>query len=392
MGRVPIWLIRVLTKIGMYAESAAEAPSSRANGSMLELVQQLSTGWEVGDAKPGDYEEALGRLLNATPVLEMGRSWIEEPQAERVVQIGLEVDEVRGAPRRAASAMLEDGRIAELLDLLEGAPTSGQAKESLWGLVARPEQVRRLLQGDPPDFGSLDRIVPHVGLPAVDPMLDALVAASSRSTRRELFNRLAAMGPAVGPVAVERLSDDRWYARRNMLALLDRLEELPQGFSPALYLKDPEPRVRREAVKLALRFNSLRDTAIAVALNSEDERTIATGLAAAAQGCPDHVFSDVIRHVLDERLGSATRVNGVRALAARGGTRAAKTLAQLTWVRRWLFWHGLPPKSPVMLEALRALAFTAAPTDPTLGKILSRARRSADPDVREAATREGGEQ
>lgn len=381
--RVPIWLVRLLTKIGMYAETAADAPGSEADNVLGDLVHQLADGWDMVEANPADYEEALGRLVNLTPVLEADRSWLEEPRAGRIVQMSLEYDEASGATHRAAGAMAEEGELRALLDLLDSAPQGSSAAHDLWGLVGRPETLRRLLEEEPPDLAILDRLTARIGIAAAEPMLDALMESDVRSTRRALFDRLVDMGGQVGPLAVDRLDDDRWYVRRNMLALVDHLPIWPECFTPAPYILDPEARVRREAFKLVVRVPALREEAILAALDESDQHTIAVGLAAAEESCPTSALPKVSKHVVDSRLDPGLRVSGVRALATTRSPAALQTLLRLTWVRLFLRWGHFRRRCPVMLEALRVLA-AVWPNDPKAIQVLRRAARSNDPQIRAA--------
>ena len=382
--QVPVWLIRILTKIGMYAETAAHAPSHKVDGGLDKVVQQLAVGWNVADAKPEDYEEALGRLINTTPVLELGQSLLEEPRSERVVQLSLEIDDLSGSARKAAKAMLEEGELASLLDLLETAPAGSRVSETLWKFVAHPERVRELLRSESPDFATLDRLMGRVGFGAAEPMLETLIESELRAIRRELLNRLAGLGPDVGPLALDHVADERWDVRLNMLALLDRLAVWPEQFTPGPFLKDTEPRVRHEAIKLALKVPALREEAILSSLGEEEEHTIALGVAAAVESCPAAATPDVIRHALDSELSQGLRMRAVRALADFDSPEALRALIRLTWARRWIFWDKLAPVSPVMLTALSALAETWA-AEPTAIRVLARATWSGDPLIRAAA-------
>lgn len=386
---VPIWLIRLLTKIGMYAESASEAPGSEPDRSLCSLVQQLAGGWDVDDAKPVDYEEALGELINRTPVLEPGRRWVEDPRPLRLVRMGLECDATGDTFGSAVQGLIEeDDGLPPLLEMLDQAPADSRAAAAAWRIVATPERLRGLLEVDVPDFELIDRLLPRLGLAAVDPMLDTLIGSESTSVRREVFDRVVGLGPRIGPRVVERLEDERWFVRRNMLALLDRLPSWPADFTPVPYLTDPEARVRHEAVKLALRVPEERERAIVTALGEEDRRTVALGLAAAEESCPAVAVPLIVQHVLDDAMPPGLRIRGVRALGSSRAPEAWQTLLRLVWVRRWLFFGGLAPRSPVMLESLAALASNWSDVA-EVRRVLKRAAKSDDPVIQRAATGRG---
>jgi hypothetical protein len=383
--QVPIWLVRLLTKIGMYAENATEAPSMPADNSFGDLVGQLAGGWEVGDHKPETYEKALGQLISATPALQTGESLLSEPRPERIIQISLEIDDISNSARRAALALLDQGEFSSIVDLLEGSPVRSETASELWKVVATPERVRQLLSGKQPDFDALDRIIPRLGMDAAEPMLDVLMETESRPTRRELLPRLVSLGPEVGPLAVKRLDDGRWFVLRNMLNLLNQLDTQPAGFTPAPFLEHSEARVRHEAVKLALKVPTLRERAVLTALGEQDERTIGIGLTAAADECPAAAVPYVARHVLDHELSPGVRLRGVRALSGSRSEKALRALIRLTWLRKFPWRGRLAPPSPITVTALTVLA-KDWPTDSRARRILRRAARSSNSSIRAALT------
>src|SRR2546425_3951184 len=80
------------------------------------------------------------------------------------------------------------------------------------------------------------------------------------------------MGAGIGSIVVARLEDPRWYVTRNMLALLDELPAVPEGFSPVRYTLHADARVRWQAVKLQLKLPAERDAALATALKDREPR------------------------------------------------------------------------------------------------------------------------
>ena len=55
------------------------------------------------------------------------------------------------------------------------------------------------------------------------------------------------------------------------------LDPLPPGFDPSQWLDDADARVRREALRVALRVNRLRPRAIGQALDDQDPTITALG-------------------------------------------------------------------------------------------------------------------
>src|SRR5207247_2393619 len=250
--------------------------------------------------------ETLRRLL------EMGGDFAQRQRFALDATHGMAVDAVLEIVRAAAdtssqsishslvrmlsklAAHAEQGaRLASLLDLLEGAP-AGSAVEAVWARVATPAAVRRVLEGAPIDFRSLDRLLGRVGLEAADLLLDFLATAEERAVRRALLDRLVTLGAVLGPRLAARLGDERWYVVRNLLWMLDRLPALPPDFSPGPFSAHADARVRREALKLRLKVLAEREAALHAALQDPDEQAVRLGLIAAQQDCPPNALPLVV--------------------------------------------------------------------------------------------------
>ena len=151
-----------------------------------------------------------------------------------------------------------EGPVQDLIDELGKLPGVG------------PKSAQRiafhLLSVEPPDLVLLDRILAIVGFDAAAPLLDELATSRSRTVRRALLERLGKMGPAIATDVMARLDDQRWFVVRNLLALLEDWPEHPPEFTAMPYAIHPDPRVRRQALKLQLKMPAEREQAIAGAL------------------------------------------------------------------------------------------------------------------------------
>ena len=76
-------------------------------------------------------------------------------------------------------------------------------------------------------------------------LLDELISASSRTVRRGILDRLATLGPAVGPFVVARLKDERWFVIRNLLHVLHATESDLRNVNVAGFQGHSDARVRR---------------------------------------------------------------------------------------------------------------------------------------------------
>jgi HEAT repeat protein len=85
----------------------------------------------------------------------------------------------------------------------------------------------------------------------------------------------------------------------------------------------------------------------------------------------------------DPDVPEGVRIRAVRVLG-RLGTRAGRdVLMELVWKRKWWFWRRVAAKTPVVLEALAALA-RAWPGADAVRPVLEAAASSKDREIREA--------
>jgi hypothetical protein len=224
-----------------------------------------------------------------------------------------------------------------------------------------------------------------MGPAAIPALLDVLADSDSRSVRRKVFDRLAGMGPEVGERAVERLADGRWFVIRNMLALLQRLEVLPEGFDPGRLLEHADERVRRESLPLALRKGAGRERFIAGALGDTDERTVRMALLELQRELPETLVPVLVNRVIRSERSAELRALGARAL---GGSRSALALEVLiglaTEGKTLLGRLKLADPTPEAVAALQTLARTWR-ADARAEEVLALAARSKDADLRAAA-------
>jgi hypothetical protein len=304
----------------------------------------------------------------------------QEAEPQRLVSMALELD-VMGEPVEGAVAkLIEAGSVRWLLQTIEAAPPS-PTREELGRLTSTPETLARALSVEPIDTEIVDALLNHLGLDAAPVLLDALGEVEEAHLRRLLLDRLLKLGHEVALPAVQRLSDPRWYVKRNMLTLLADLPAPTPPLPPGL-LEHRDARVRREALRVLLRDPETRDPAIERALTDQDERIVRTALVAAQQGCPARAVPAVAALTTGAAL-EAQRVLAIRVLGACGEPSGLEALLALTAPRKGLFGSKPPPKTPEYLTALAALGGYAA--DPRARAIRDGAARSHDPEIAAAA-------
>lgn len=378
-------LTRLLSKLAVHAETGSAWLRGEADTVVRDQVRQLIDGWTLQDPNPAGYTQALESMARAAPASEAAGEQVRDPVGQQVVPMCLEMDAVGPVLWRAVNQMMERGELALLLGILEGAPPGSRAAEEVWRHVGTLDQLRRLLAEEPVDFDSLDRILAKKGLGAAAPLLEALIESDSRATRRALFDRLARMGSEIGPLVAERLADPRWYVQRNLLALMGEFEAWPRGFYPGPWARHSDPRVRREALKLLLRIPAERDRALLAALKDPDERIVQIGLVAAQESCPQEAEPVIAMQVANPKLPAEACLLATRLLRGASSPAALRALLRVASTGKTLFGRPkLTPKSPLMLSALSALAHSWS-SDPWVSKVLARARKSKDPEVRGAA-------
>ena len=300
--------------------------------------------------------------------------------------MGLELDERVGYVREAADQMIASGRFGALAEILVEAPGGSGLAEELWGRMAIPDVATRLLAADPPGFPLLERLVDVAGADLAPTLVEALASPQSESRVywRKVFNLLVEIGRPVVPLVPDRLDDERWFVRRNMLSLLRELPALPEGFSALAFLEDGDPRVRAEALTLALEAPGDREAAIVAGLEDEDTRIVGLALSAVEAERPPSADPLLAELAGDGEQASSHRIRAVRLLAESDAPRALETLLDLVWRRRWIFWRRLSPPSPLVIEALKSLA-RGWTDEPRAGRALRAAAEADNPKLRRAA-------
>jgi hypothetical protein len=309
----------------------------------------------------------------------------------RVLQTAVEAGALGFAAWRAVERLVAEHQIGQLVEMLAASPEASRPAvradiAPLWTRVTAPDVVGRLASTEPPDFATIDRVLPRLSAGAFEPLLDVLAASESRTTRRGLLDRLARAPRELGPVISARLASDiPWYVARNLLLVLDGLPALPPGFSPAPFIAHDDVRVRREAVRLALKIPAERVSTLLGALGDSDVRIRRLALTAALEDCPPTALERLTQIAHDQSMVSELRVLAIKVL---GRARTAAALAALVRLvdggTNWLGRRRLAARSLELLAALMALAAGWA-DDRQVNALLKLAAASPDPDIRNAA-------
>ena len=387
-------LVRLLSKLAQHAEHGTVELRPQADEALREQVRALLEGWTLEDPNPDGYGRALHRMTAATPPTILPRSGaIQDAEPIRIVQTAVETGVLGFAAWRAVERLVSEKHVGQLVEMLDESPQASQPAvradiAPLWTRVTAPDVLGQLAQSEPPDFATIDRVLPRLSARAFEPLLDVLAASESRTTRRGLLDRLTRAPQELGAFISGRLAGDvPWYVARNLLLILDGLPGLPEGFSTAAFITHPDARVRREALKLALKIPAERELALLGALSDPDPRMVRVGLTAALEQCPSTAVQFVTRLAHDQSIASELRVLAIKVLGRATHPSALDALFQLVdGGNTWLGRRKLAPRSLELLAALMALA-AGWRNDRKVAALLALAAASGDPDVRNAATR-----
>ena len=376
--------LRMLSKLADHADKdKTKSPRPHADDNFRESVRSLLDDWTLEDPNPEAYTAVLERLAAVGAEETSTATSHTASEAPRIIQMGMEVGVFGATVTHAVDDMLHTGRFGELLEILDAAPEASTGPADAWDYLSTPEQVRSLLAHDEHDIDSVQRVLERLGIEAAEPLLEALVTATSRAMRHRLLSTLTAMGSEVGPMAAALLPDAEWYVKRNLLILLGSLPEWPEGFSPETYARADDARVRREAVKLMLQAQEaeVRDSGISLGLADDDKSIVRMALTAATGGCPPRMEPQVLKLLDDDDVD--IRVLAIRVLGGFTTSQARNVLLDKALVKRkwWQRRRRLAAASPEMLVALGALAKSWADS-PEAQPVLDSARNSSYEEIR----------
>lgn len=373
--------LRILEKLAQHTESSSQARRRAADHTVRDQISQLIEGWSLADPNPDEYTAALRRMSRHSPIHRVSADRIHSPEPRRIIQMALEVNTTGPTVMNAVDSLVDEQQVTWLVETMDDAdaPTVTGA---IWGDLATGDRLKTILEQEPLDVEALDGLLPRLGPSAVEAMIEALAESESRQTRRVLLDRLKGMGPSVAAHAVARLADSRWYVQRNMLAIIGSLPDVPEGFQPDDFLRHPDDRVRREAIRILLESPQHRERAVCRAIADAEERTVRMGLAAALTDCP----KAAVPLVISRATGGVTedqRVAAIRVLGSIGDAQTLDVLLKIIAPKRTLLGRRAPAKTASYLAALKALV--PYEEERRVRNALIQAAASRDPEIASAA-------
>jgi len=379
-------LVRMLSKLAAHAEQpTGSVLQSRSDAELRDQVRRLISSWELADPNPDDYTAALDSISRHTAQSDGDGAAGADP--ERLLQLALEVSTIGPNVEKVFVQMLARPDITPVLDLVEAAPAS-PAREMLLDRIVTPNRLVDVLHAETPNTKLGERLALRLRLVAVDPIINLLEDEEER-LHGWACDMLVRLADASRPRVAERLADAPVQTQRQLLHVIDRLGEWPEGFCPERYLTSGDAAVRREAMKLMLRRDDMRDAAIVIGLDDQDERTVGIALAAALKRCPVDAVPILMRRIDNSTLSAELRARGIRALAASGSPEAMRWIAQRSIKKHWLLGTlVLREKSPQLLSSIAGLAAHWS-SAPEAAEVLALVAKSKDSDLRSAASRTG---
>ena len=379
-------MTRLLTKLAVHSDGGDPDIKDSADDALQENVEELMSEWQLTDPNPDDYTSVLDEMAKAAPVLagdfeDRGEEGAVTGAA-RLIEMALEVDRFGPIVEKAIADLLEDGRARFLIDATNETSDS-QTAGRIWDHLANPDQLRRLLSADEVDAASLNAIVARMGAVAVEPLLDALSDSDSRERRQILLDALRELGSQVWEGVLRRLTDSKWWVIRNMLVLVQTLDETHDDFDVTEFLSHPDRRVRRAAFPMAIK-GGLREKTLGNALADEDERIVRMGLLELRDSVPETLVPTIVNRVVLGERSPEIRAFGIRTAGMSQSPLVLETLLTMSTVGKTIF--GRPLLAPKSMEVVAALGTLARfwPDEARVAKVLKAARRSKDPEIQAA--------
>ena len=390
-------MLLLLAKLARHAEQGEEARRDRADQALRENIRQFIDDWDGAATLPEDeYWKTLEKMLGEPVRTRHSLDAYRVPSAE-IVRLGLELEHFGPAMRDAVANMLAEGRVPELLAIMDAAPEDNSIVFSLRRRLENTRTLRLLLTDSPVDWTLVERVSNRIGAGAVTVLLDVLSETNDREVATRVVGVIRSFVERALPIVAQRLHDLPPRAQLAVLPLIERIPIWPEGMSIKPLLRAGDPAVRRAALDLILRGHpgvslSDRDEAITTSIADSEPMTVHVALSAAVQhGCP-RAAVPLLAQQLESR--ALTGSNAALAVSAIAPVRLPFVLRALLTVcdaprRRFAFRRTLPPKSPELIAALTALSRHWL-TDPSASRVLARGKKSGDLEIANASR--GGRQ
>jgi hypothetical protein len=380
-------ILRIMTKLSML--TAAQGDETGVT-QFRDAARELVNHWTLADPNPTEHVQLLDRIASVErtsvaashDVTVLGTSVVE---TSRIVQMALELDFAGEDTAAAADSLAESGAAPKLLEWAKAAGISRTSKW-LYDIAVSEKAIRRLLLTEPVDRLKARALLEVVPASSTDVLLDVLERAEARGTRMIVRQRLAEFGTEITPVLMARLANAPWFLVRNILTLLQELEEVGNDNNAGdllRLLEHPQVQVRTEAVRVLLRNEHTRDAALRRALRDESDRVVilaiqsVTEMAEEGERPSQSILAQLPALVDTGAQSDPVRARAVRAVGSVHRDDLRDWLVRLV-SKRTPFLRRLKLVEPTQTAAtaLQALQRTYG-SDPAVGRVLALASRSA---------------
>ena len=385
-------MLLLLAKLARHAEQGEESRRDRADQALRENIRQFIDDWDGAANLPEDeYWQTLEKLLGEPVRARHSLDAYRVPAAD-MVRLGLELEHFGPTMRDAVASMLAEGRVPELIAIMDAAPEDNSIIFALRRRLENTRTLRLLLTASPVDWGLVERVANRIGAGAVTVLIDVLAETKDRELATRVTAVVRSFADRALPIAAARLLDLPPHAQLALLPIVERIPIWPPDLQIKRLLHAPDAAVRRAALDLILRGHpgvsfADRDEAITTAMVDSEPMTVHVALSAAVQhGCP-RTAVPLLAQRLETR--ALTGSNAALAVTAIAPVRLPFVLRALLAVcdaprRRFAFRRKLPPKSPELIAALNALA-RHWPTESAASRVLARGKRSGDLEIATAS-------
>lgn len=149
-----------------------------------------------------------------------------------------------------------------------------------------------------PRYQDIHAMISIIGLPFIDPLLDALATEDSLSLRRFLIDRLIEFGPATRSSIAKRLDDERWFVLRNLIVILKAYKD--PSVIPMLrpLSRHQNPKVRQEALSaLIAQHDQAAEHQLAHDLDSKDYQILISAIHLAEKSCSVEIGKKLLQQL-----------------------------------------------------------------------------------------------
>ncbi|WLT33036.1 HEAT repeat domain-containing protein [Geothrix sp. PMB-07] len=198
-----------------------------------------------------------------------------------------------------------------------------------------------------------------IGEPMARHLTHRLGDETDRARRGRLVEAVRSLGPTALPTLLESLESPAWYLVRNALTLLSDLGAADCVPAIIPHLRNPEPRVRRTAVRALWKLGGpVAEPHLLARMKDTDVETMQEILFALGQLRSEAGLPQIEELALDKRVLERIRIQALDTLGHIASPKALPTM--LECIKRKGFFGG-GESQPIRLAAARAMAALGSP-------------------------------